>query len=107
MWSDIKITSKMTILAYIGTYYAIAAAVPLTLANYLIVGWFSSDVDQFYLTSWKIFVGMAVVFNILVTRLPDPILEHKVLMQPSPPSHSPCSATASAKKASSGASSKQ
>jgi hypothetical protein len=106
MWSDIKITSKMTILAYIGTYYAIAAAVPLTLANYLIVGWFSSDVDQFYLTSWKIFVGMAVVFNILVTHLPDPILEHTVLMQPSHPSHSPCSATASGKKSSSGVSSK-
>lgn len=67
LWSDIKITSKMTILAYIGTYYAIAAAVPLTLANYLIVGWFSDEVDQFYLTSWKIFVGMAVVFNILVS----------------------------------------
>jgi hypothetical protein len=67
LWCDIKITSKMTILAYIGTYYAIAAAVPLTLANYLIVGWFSSDVDQFYLTSWKIFVGMAVVFNVLVS----------------------------------------
>jgi len=67
LWCDIKITSKMTILAYIGTYYAIAAAVPLTLANYLIVGWFSSDIDQFYLTSWKIFVGMAVVFNILVS----------------------------------------
>jgi hypothetical protein len=46
--------------------YAIATTVPLTLANYLIVGWFLSDVDQFYLTSWKIFVGMAVVFNILV-----------------------------------------
>jgi hypothetical protein len=105
MWSDIKITSKMTILAYIGTYYAIAAAVPLTLANYLIVGWFSSDVDQFYLTSWKIFVGMAVVFNILVTHPLDPILKCKVLMmQPSHPSHSPCSATASAKKSSSGAS---
>ncbi|KAF8858054.1 hypothetical protein BDZ45DRAFT_704971 [Acephala macrosclerotiorum] len=54
-WSDIKITSKITILAYIGTYYAIAAAVPLTLANYLIVDWFSSE----------IFVGVAVVFNIL------------------------------------------
>jgi hypothetical protein len=60
----------MTILAYIGTYYAIAAAIPLTLANYLIVGWFSSEVDQFYLTSWKIFVGMAVVFNILVSPPP-------------------------------------
>lgn len=48
------------------TDYAIAAAVPLTLANYLLVGWFNDDIDQFYLTSWKIFVGMAVVFNVLV-----------------------------------------
>lgn len=65
MFSNIKITSKITILAYIGTYYAIASAIPLTLANYLIVGWFSDNVDQFYITSWKIFVGMAVIFNVL------------------------------------------
>ncbi|KAK0111250.1 hypothetical protein ONS95_001622 [Cadophora gregata] len=77
LWSDIKITSKMTILAYIGTYYAIAAAVPLTLANYLIVGWFSSEVDQFYLTSWKIFVGMAVVFNLL-SPLAFAMLRHRL-----------------------------
>ncbi|KAK3679131.1 hypothetical protein LTR78_000691 [Recurvomyces mirabilis] len=63
--SNIKPTSKITIIAYIFTYYAIASAIPLTLANYLIVGWFADNVDQFYITSWKIFVGMAVVFNIL------------------------------------------
>ena len=65
LFSNIKVTSKVTILAYIGTYYAIASAIPLTLANYLIVGWFSDNVDQFYITSWKIFVGMAVIFNVL------------------------------------------
>ena len=65
LWSNIKITSKVTIVAYIFTYYAIASAIPLTLANYLIVGWFADEVDQFYITSWKIFVGMAVVFNVL------------------------------------------
>ncbi|KAF2691890.1 hypothetical protein K458DRAFT_411589 [Lentithecium fluviatile CBS 122367] len=65
LWSPIKITSKMTILAYIGTYYAIASAIPLSLANYCMVGWFSDSIDQFYITSWKIFVGMAVVFNVL------------------------------------------
>src|SRR5438552_9298314 len=63
--SPIKVTSKVTILAYIGTYYAIASAVPLTLANYCLVGLFSEEIDQFYITSWKIFVGMAVVFNVL------------------------------------------
>lgn len=65
LWSNIKITSKMTILAYIGTYYAIASALPLSLANYFLLGWFPDSIDQYYNTSWKIFVGMAVVFNVL------------------------------------------
>jgi hypothetical protein len=50
------------------TDYAIACAIPLTLANYIVVGWFNDNVDQFYLTSWKIFVGMAVIFNVLVSH---------------------------------------
>jgi hypothetical protein len=61
IFSNIKITSKITIFGYIGTYYAVASAIPLTLANYLMVGWLTDSIDQFYLTSWKIFVGMAVV----------------------------------------------
>jgi hypothetical protein len=75
--SNIKITSKITIVAYIGTYYAIASAIPLTLANYLILGWFVDQVDQFYITSWKIFVGMAVVFNIL-SPLAYAMLRHRL-----------------------------
>lgn len=77
LWSNIKITSKMTIIAYIFTYYAIASAIPLTLANYLIVGWFADEVDQFYITSWKIFVGMAVVFNVL-SPLAYAMLRHRL-----------------------------
>lgn len=77
IFSNIKVTSKMTIIAYIGTYYAIASAIPLTLANYLIVGWFTDDVDQFYITSWKIFVGMAVVFNVL-SPLAYAMLRHRL-----------------------------
>jgi hypothetical protein len=61
VFSNIKITSKITIFGYIGTYYAVASAIPLTLVNYLLVGWFQDSIDQFYLTSWKIFVGMAVM----------------------------------------------
>ncbi|KAF2192282.1 hypothetical protein K469DRAFT_553114 [Zopfia rhizophila CBS 207.26] len=77
LFSPIKVTSKVTILAYIGTYYAIASAIPLTLVNYLVVGWFNEDVDQFYITSWKIFVGMAVVFNIL-SPLAYAMLRHRL-----------------------------
>ncbi|KAH8657166.1 glycosyl transferase family group 2-domain-containing protein [Tricladium varicosporioides] len=75
--SNIKVTSKMVILAYIGTYYAIASAIPLTLANYIMVGWFNDSLDQFYLTSWKIFVGMAVIFNIL-SPLAFAMLRHRL-----------------------------
>ncbi|KAF2258386.1 hypothetical protein CC78DRAFT_478949 [Lojkania enalia] len=75
--SPIKVTSKVTILAYIGTYYAIASAIPLSLANYLLVGWFNESIDQFYITSWKIFVGMAVVFNVL-SPLAYAMLRHRL-----------------------------
>jgi hypothetical protein len=34
------LASKINIVAYVGTYYAIAAAWILTLANYFIIGWF-------------------------------------------------------------------
>ena len=77
LFSNIKITSKVTIIAYIGTYYAIASAIPLTLANYLIVGLFGENVDQFYITSWKIFVGMAFVFNVL-SPLAYAMLRHRL-----------------------------
>lgn len=57
--------------------YAIACAVPLALANYLMVGWFNDGIDQFYLTSWEIFVGMAVVFNLL-SPLAFAMLRHRL-----------------------------
>lgn len=77
VFSNIKPTSKITIFAYIGTYYAVASAVPLSLVNYFIVGWLDNDIDQFYLTSWKVFVGMAVVFNLL-SPLGYAMLRHRM-----------------------------
>jgi len=62
--SNIKITSKFTIIAYIGTYYAIAVGFPLSIVNFLIAGW-QFELDHYYQTSWKIFVGLCVVYNIL------------------------------------------
>ena len=41
--SNMKVTSKFTIFAYVFTYYAIAMALPLSLAMYLITGWFGDD----------------------------------------------------------------
>lgn len=63
IFSPYKVTSKISILAYLGTFYAIASAFPLAVINYFIVGWY--EVDGFYISSWKILIGILVVFNLL------------------------------------------
>ncbi|KAH7350772.1 glycosyl transferase family group 2-domain-containing protein [Rhexocercosporidium sp. MPI-PUGE-AT-0058] len=63
--SNIRITSKITILAYIGTYYAIGAAWILTLANYFLIGWFNGHLDKYYLDSFKVFFSLILVFSAL------------------------------------------
>ncbi|KAF2148423.1 hypothetical protein K461DRAFT_247893 [Myriangium duriaei CBS 260.36] len=62
--SNVKITSKFTIVAYIGTYYAIGVGFPLTVLNYFLAGW-QFQLDQYYQASWKIWVGLCVVYSIL------------------------------------------
>jgi hypothetical protein len=61
--SNLKTTSKFTIIGYMGTYFAIACSLPLSLANYFIVGWLTPDLDAIYTDSWKIMVGCIVVFQ--------------------------------------------
>ena len=63
--SRMPLPSKLTILAYVGTYYAIASAWILTLLNYVVVGWFNGHLDHYYIDSFKIFVSIVVVFNLL------------------------------------------
>ncbi|KAF2808460.1 uncharacterized protein BDZ99DRAFT_534601 [Mytilinidion resinicola] len=65
LWSNMKISSKFTIIGYIGTYYAIGAALPLSIINYIITGWYASTLDHYYLSSWKMLVGTLFVFNII------------------------------------------
>lgn len=57
-----KISSKFTILGYIGTYYSIAAALPLSLVNYLLTGWIAGDLDHAYMDSWSVLAGQLVIF---------------------------------------------
>lgn len=57
-----KITAKFTILGYIGTYYAIGAALPLTIINYLLTGWVADELDHSYLPSWDMSCGTIFVF---------------------------------------------
>ncbi|KAH0030048.1 hypothetical protein KCU78_g3175, partial [Aureobasidium melanogenum] len=61
--SGMPFPSKLTILSYIGTYYAIGSAWLLTLVNYFIVGWYNTILDKYYLDSFKVYLSIIVVFT--------------------------------------------
>lgn len=63
LFSSIRFTSKVTIVSYIGTYYAIGAAWIMTTANYFAVGWFNGYLDKYYVDSWKVWFSIIIVFN--------------------------------------------
>ncbi|MCJ1293229.1 hypothetical protein MMC34_004783 [Xylographa carneopallida] len=63
LFSNIRLTSKITIISYIGTYYAIGAAWIMTTANYFAVGWYNGYLDQYYIDSWKVWFSIVIVFN--------------------------------------------
>ncbi|KAF7556470.1 hypothetical protein G7Z17_g1393 [Cylindrodendrum hubeiense] len=63
--SNIIWSSKLSILAYMCSYFALGSALTLSLLNYFLVGWFRDDISSAYLTSWNVFVSLIVVFNLL------------------------------------------
>lgn len=52
--SDIPIHSKLSVMAYIFSYYAIAAATLVTPLNWILIGIFEYSLDKFYLESFKV-----------------------------------------------------
>jgi hypothetical protein len=65
IFSNIRLTTKITNLAYIGNYYGIGAAWTLTVANYFLMGWFNGYLDKYYLDSFKVYFSLIVVFAAL------------------------------------------
>jgi len=63
--SSMPLPSKITILAYIGTYYALGSCWILTVLNYFVVGWLYGYQDNYYIDSFKILVALVAVFTIL------------------------------------------
>lgn len=61
--SNMPLGSKFTIMAYIGTYYAIGSSWLLTLGNYFLTGWFNGHFDHYYLDSFKIYFAIIIVFS--------------------------------------------
>jgi cellulose synthase/poly-beta-1,6-N-acetylglucosamine synthase-like glycosyltransferase len=63
LFSNIRFTSKVTVISYIGTYYAIGAAWIMTSVNYFIMGWFNGYLDKYYVDSWQVWFSIIIVFN--------------------------------------------
>ncbi|CAK7234592.1 hypothetical protein SCUCBS95973_008988 [Sporothrix curviconia] len=63
LFSRIRFTSKVTVLSYVGTYYAIGAAWLMTTVNYFLMGWFNGYLDKYYVDSWQVWFSIILVFN--------------------------------------------
>ncbi|ESK83191.1 glycosyltransferase family 2 protein [Moniliophthora roreri MCA 2997] len=61
MWSNAPLHYKISMMAYMFSYYGIAAALPISLLNYVLLG-FELPVDGFYMHSFEIWLATTVVF---------------------------------------------
>lgn len=76
-WSCMPITSKVGVVAYIFTYYAMAAGMLLSVINYVIVGLFPDNLDQAYRQSFGIWISLLLVFN-GVSSIAFSMLRHRL-----------------------------
>lgn len=63
--SNMPLPSKITIMAYIGTYYALGSSWLLTVMNYFLIGWYNGFYDHYYIDSFKITFAIIIVFSAL------------------------------------------
>ncbi|THH11529.1 hypothetical protein EW145_g574 [Phellinidium pouzarii] len=61
VWGGAPVHYKISMLSYMFSYYGIAAAITLSLLNYLVLG-FAVDIDGFYMHSFEIWLACTVVF---------------------------------------------
>jgi cellulose synthase/poly-beta-1,6-N-acetylglucosamine synthase-like glycosyltransferase len=62
--SNIMWSSKISIMSYMCSYFALGSSLILTIANYFIVGWFRDEISGAYLMSWNVLLSLIVVFNL-------------------------------------------
>ncbi|KIW12161.1 hypothetical protein PV08_09436 [Exophiala spinifera] len=61
--SPISWMGKLTMMSYMGTYFAIGSAWALTLLNYFLLGWFNGYLDKDYAESFNMYFGLVIVFQ--------------------------------------------
>ncbi|KAF9234330.1 glycosyl transferase family group 2-domain-containing protein [Melanogaster broomeanus] len=82
MWSSAPTHYKISMLAYMFSYYGIAVSVTLSFINYFLLG-FQFPVDGFYMHSFEIWLATTVVFfglgNLAYTLLQYRLSEKKIV----------------------------
>ncbi|KAI8812443.1 glycosyl transferase family group 2-domain-containing protein [Cladochytrium replicatum] len=75
--SNISFSYKITMVAYIGTYYAIGAVWLLTLINYFICGYWADLLDSYYVISYNVLFTTIVIFTFL-SNIAHSIMQYRV-----------------------------
>lgn len=65
LFSSVKPASKISLISYTFTYYALAMALPLAVLNYFLFGLWPDTLDQFFVASWKALVVILSIFYII------------------------------------------
>jgi hypothetical protein len=76
MWSNAPLHYKMSMMAYMFSYYGIAASFSLSLLNYFILGW-QINIDNTYLPSFEIWVSIVFIFP-LCGNIAHTLLEYRL-----------------------------
>jgi hypothetical protein len=63
LWGNTPLPTKVSCTAYVASYWAIGCAPPLTLAYYLLEGWFASEMSMAFRPPFGIFLSVLVVFT--------------------------------------------
>ncbi|KAI0646077.1 glycosyl transferase family group 2-domain-containing protein [Trametes meyenii] len=61
LWSNAPLHYKFSMLSYMFSYYGIAAAITISIVNYVILGW-QFPVDGYYMHSFEIWLATTIVF---------------------------------------------
>jgi hypothetical protein len=76
LWSGAPVHYKLSMMAYMFSYYGIAAAAMMSLLNYLLLGW-AVDTDGFFMHSFEIWLACLVVFP-LAGNVGYTLLEYRI-----------------------------
>ncbi|PVG03477.1 hypothetical protein CPB86DRAFT_369594 [Serendipita vermifera] len=76
VWSNAPFHYKLSMLAYMFSYYGIAASFTLSVMNYFVIGW-RAPIDGMYLQSWEIWVAIVFIFP-LCGNLAHTLLEYRL-----------------------------